>query len=84
MQGAAAQSKLLGQIEPLLTEEEAEIVRRGRNAHAQHAAPKHADPAEDSRRIADEVGETGIAGDRRSALLPFGYGVGPGLAHLGT
>ena len=40
--------------------------------------------AEDSRRIADEVGETGIAGDRRSALLPFGYGVGPGLAHLGT
>ena len=52
---AAAQSKLLGQIEPLLTEEEAEIVRRGRNAHAHHAAPKHADPADYSRATALEA-----------------------------
>ena len=38
-QAAAAQK-----IEPLLTEEEADILRRGRNAHPGHI-PKHADPA---------------------------------------
>ena len=29
-----------------LTEQEADMTRRGRNAQAKHAAPKHADPAD--------------------------------------
>ena len=43
---AAAQAKTLARILPLLSDEEAQIVRRGRNAHAHHAAPRHADPAD--------------------------------------
>ena len=33
-------------IEGELTEQEADIARRGRNAQAKHAAPRHADPAD--------------------------------------
>ena len=33
-------------IENELTEQEADVTRRGRNAQAKHAAPKHADPAD--------------------------------------
>ena len=44
--GAAAQARMLEAIEPELTEQEADITRRGRNAQAKHAAPKHADPAD--------------------------------------
>ena len=33
-------------IEDELTEQEADVTRRGRNAQAKHAAPKHADPAD--------------------------------------
>ena len=39
MVSAAAQARKL-------TEQEADITRRGRNAQAKHAAPKHADPAD--------------------------------------
>lgn len=39
---AVAQAKALLAIEPVLTEEEQAIVKRGRNAHARHAAPKSA------------------------------------------
>lgn len=46
MVSAGAQAKMLAAIEPELTQAEADIVRRGRNAHAKHAAPKHADPAD--------------------------------------
>ena len=46
MVSAAAQARMLEAIEPELTEQEADITRRGRNAHATHAAPKHADPAD--------------------------------------
>ena len=42
----SAQAAMLTCIEPELTEEEAEVVRRGRNAQAKHAAPKHAEPGE--------------------------------------
>lgn len=43
---AAGQTRFFGHIEEKLTQEEAEIARRGRNAHAKHAAPKNADPAD--------------------------------------
>ena len=37
---------LQGNVGDELTEEEADVARRGRNAQAKHAAPKHADPAD--------------------------------------
>lgn len=43
---AAAQSVALRKLEGLLTEPELDIVRRGRNAHARHPAPRHQDPAD--------------------------------------
>ena len=46
MVSAAAQARMLEAIEPELTEQEADITRRGRNAQAKHTAPKHADPAD--------------------------------------
>lgn len=46
MVSAAAQARMLEAIEPELTEQEADITRRGRNAQAKHAAPKHADLAD--------------------------------------
>ena len=39
---AAAQARALARLLPFLTEEEAEMVRRGRNAHAHHTLPKAA------------------------------------------
>lgn len=52
---AGAQARMLEAIAPLLTEEEADAARRGRNAQAKHAAPKHADPADYSRATALEA-----------------------------
>ena len=46
MVSAAAQARMLEAIEPELTDQEADVTRRGRNAQATHAAPKHADPAD--------------------------------------
>ncbi|MDO5379004.1 MAG: ribonuclease III domain-containing protein [Clostridia bacterium] len=46
MVSASAQARMLAAIDGELTCEEADIVRRGRNAHPKHAAPKHADPAD--------------------------------------
>jgi len=46
MVSAGAQAKMLCAIEQELTEEEADIARRGRNSQAKHAAPRHADPAD--------------------------------------
>ena len=43
---AAAQAHALSWVQPLLTETEADVVRRGRNAHPRHAVPKRADPAD--------------------------------------
>nr|WP_244226780.1 ribonuclease III domain-containing protein [Paenibacillus protaetiae] len=42
---AKAQRAMLERLQPLLTEEEAEIVRRGRNSKS-GAPPKNADPAD--------------------------------------
>ena len=46
MVSAFAQARMLEAIEPDLTEEEADVARRGRNSQAKHAAAKHADPAD--------------------------------------
>ena len=43
---AHSQYMILGSIQDELTETEKEIVRRGRNAHARHAAPRNQDPDE--------------------------------------
>ncbi len=41
---ANAQAAALGRILPSLTAEEQDIVRRGRNAHARHSAPRSSTP----------------------------------------
>ena len=46
MVSAFAQARMIEAIEKDLTEEEADVARRGRNSQAKHAAPKHADPAD--------------------------------------
>ena len=46
MVSAAAQARMLEAISGELSQEEADIARRGRNAQAKHAAPKNADPAD--------------------------------------
>ena len=46
MVSAGAQARMLERIEPELTQEEADIARRGRNSQAKHAAPRHADQAD--------------------------------------
>ena len=43
---AGAQAASLRRIEMILTQEEADVARRGRNAHAHHAAPKNQDAAD--------------------------------------
>ena len=43
---ARAQAEALRRIDALLTVPEADIARRGRNAHAHHAAPKNQDAAD--------------------------------------
>jgi len=43
---AHAQCEAFRRIEPLLTEAETDVARRGRNAHAHHAAPKNQDVAD--------------------------------------
>ena len=43
---AGAQAKAMARILPVLTEEEADVVRRGRNTHAHHGAPKNQDAAD--------------------------------------
>lgn len=42
---AKAQAQILERLEPVLTEEEKDVVRRGRNTQT-HSAPKNADPAD--------------------------------------
>lgn len=43
---ARAQAEALQRVGSLLTEAETEIVRRGRNAHPHHAAPRHQELAD--------------------------------------
>ena len=44
MVNARSQSKILISLTDILTEKESEIVRRGRNSHARHPAPKNQNP----------------------------------------
>ena len=46
MVNAHSQAVLLQKIQEELNETESEIVRRGRNAHAKHSAPRNQDPDE--------------------------------------
>lgn len=43
---AKGQAAILASLADALTPEESDIVRRGRNAHAKHAAPRNADPGD--------------------------------------
>ncbi len=43
---AQAQARALNRLDGKLTGEEADMVRRGRNAHPRHAAPRNQDPAD--------------------------------------
>lgn len=43
---ASAQARALEKIQGMLSETEADVVRRGRNAHSHHGVPKNADPAD--------------------------------------
>ncbi len=43
---ARGQAACIQRIQERLTEMEAEVVRRGRNAHAKHPAPKNQDPGD--------------------------------------
>ena len=72
---AVSQSRELQQIMPLLTEEEAAIARRGRNAHPRHGTPKSASVGE----YAEATGLEALLGflyltgrtDRILALTPY-------------
>lgn len=52
---AAAQARALAAITGQLTEEEADLVRRGKNAHARHQAPRSATTADYSASTALEA-----------------------------
>lgn len=75
MVNAAAQAKALERIMDRLTEEEQDIARRGRNAHARHPAPKNQDPADyaDSTAFETLLGFLYIIGDmeRLDTLTEF-------------
>lgn len=43
---AGAQARAMERILPLLTQEEADVARRGRNVHPHHAAPRNQDAAD--------------------------------------
>ena len=52
---AGAQAQCAARVEEHLTEEEADIFRRGQNAHARHNTPKNQDPYAYSRATALEA-----------------------------
>ena len=68
---AAAQARAFDRVEPMLTQEEADVARRARNAHSR--PPKNQDPGDYSRATAREAlcGYLYLCGrhDRRQQLL---------------
>ena len=75
---AVSQAKELQRILPLLSETESAIVRRGRNAHPHHSAPKSAS-------VGEYAGATGLEAllgylyltgqmDRLLSLIPYLHG----------
>ena len=74
---AVSQARELKRLESLLTDEEAAIVRRGRNAHPHHSAPRSASVGE----YAEATGLEALLGylyltgraERIAALVPYLY-----------
>ena len=52
---AHAQAEFAETVESMLTEEEADLMRRGRNAHSHHPVPKNQDPEDYSKATAFEA-----------------------------
>ena len=78
MVSAAAQARMLEAIWDELTQDEADIARRGRNAQAKHAAPRNADPADYAHATGLEAlwGYLYVTGktERLSALIAMALG----------
>lgn len=70
---AGAQAQALERMAPLLSPEEAEIARRGRNAHARHPAPRNQNPADYQAATALEalVGFLYVTGQEERLLALF-------------
>ena len=70
---AEAQAQALERMTPLLSPEEAEIARRGRNAHARHPAPRNQNPADYQAATALEalVGFLYVTGQEERLLALF-------------
>ncbi len=70
---AGAQAQALERMTPLLSPEEAEIARRGRNAHARHPAPRNQNPADYQAATALEalVGFLYVTGQEERLLALF-------------
>ena len=70
---AGAQAQALERMTPLLSPEEAEIARRGRNAHARHPAPRNQNPADYQAATALEalVGFLYVTGEEERLLALF-------------
>lgn len=77
MVNAGAQAQAAALIEPHLTEEEAEIFRRGQNAHSRHNTPKNQDPYAYSRATALEalMGYLYLTGRHQRILELYALGV---------
>ena len=67
------QAQALERMTPLLSPEEAEITRRGRNAHARHPAPRNQNPADYQAATALEalVGFLYVTGQEERLLALF-------------
>ena len=70
---ARAQAEAFRRIEAMLAEDEADVARRGRNAHAHHAAPKNQDAADYRAATALEalIGYLYLTGQEERLLLLF-------------
>ena len=70
---ARAQAEAFRRIEAMLTEDEADVARRGRNAHAHHAAPKNQEAADYRAATALEalIGYLYLTGQEERLLLLF-------------
>ena len=74
---AGAQAEACLRVEPHLTPEEAEVLRRGCNAHARHNAPKNQDPVAYSRATGLEtlLGYLYLSGQGERIVELFDIGV---------
>ena len=77
---AATQAKIVKVLEPLLTEEESDVVRRGRNAHS-HTVAKNADVCDYRYATGFEalIGYLYLSGDRERLLFVLENAAATGL-----